>query len=154
MPALENPKQEGFANDCASGKSAAEAYMIHWPDSSAKSAETNGPAMARRNQVAIRIAELRGMAQTLADEKAQNTVLTILEKREYIARVIRAKPSQAGMENPDCELVMTKMGPAALFPSKASLLKLDNELSEDTPEQKVSVAIPGLADAVKQVFGK
>jgi hypothetical protein len=133
---LTNPKHERFALLFAQGEvSAAEAYrQVISSKCSQSTAETKGPALSRSSQVRVRIASLKGQVEEKARERADETVLTILEKRLFIARVVRSSPDKATMNNADCELVMTKMGPCPLFPSKAALIKLDNDLAGEGSE--------------------
>lgn len=117
---LSNAGHERFAQERAKGKSAAAAYRLagYKPD------RGHAARLAANGSIVARIEALQRMAAT-------STVLTIAEKREFIARVVRSSPSAATMENADCELVMTKMGPVPVFPSKAALIKLDNDLAGD-----------------------
>ena len=39
-------------------------------------------------------------------------------KAPFLINVIQAKPEQASMQNPLCEIAMTKEGPAPVFPDK------------------------------------
>jgi hypothetical protein len=144
---LSNPRHERFALLLAQSEvSAAEAYRQEISsDCTASTAETKGPALSRKSQVRVRIEWLKGQVTEKAKEIAADAVLSMLEKRLFCARIIRSKPSDATMENPDCELVMTKMGPCALFPSKATLIKLDNDLAGDGSEAEGMTALVELA---------
>ncbi len=75
MPALEKPHHERFAQAVALGMSAAQAYRQHVArkTTSAASIETDGPALARESQVALRIEELRAKVAEKAEKKFSMT---------------------------------------------------------------------------------
>ncbi|WP_139373121.1 hypothetical protein [Prosthecobacter debontii] len=100
--------------------------------------------------MALRIAWIKSQVDEKAKERAEGTVLSILEKRLMAARICRAKPSDARMDNPDCELVMTKMGPVALFPSKAAMIKIDNDLAGEGSEAKGNDAMAELLKRLRK----
>lgn len=85
MGSLSNVKHEEFAQNCASGMSAAQAYLKTHPKSSTTSAETNGPALARSNQVSIRIAELRKATGDTVNRKWKLNREQWLDRLETIA---------------------------------------------------------------------
>ena len=87
MPALEKPHHERFAQAVALGMSAAQAYRQHVArkNTSAASIETDGPALARESQVALRIEELRGKVAEKAEKKFAMTKDKWLDKLAAIA---------------------------------------------------------------------
>jgi len=151
MGYLSNSKHEQFAQLCAEGMSAAQAYLKSHPKSSAVSAETNGPALARTNQVSIRVAELR-------KEASDASSLTRAGMVQWLERIIKAKPSEASDESDICETVMTKMGPfTQLCPKMGAAEKLIKMAGWNSPEEvkhSGSVGIEVLSEAVAKVFGK
>lgn len=116
---LENARHERFAQLVASGKSATQAYAE--AGYSAKDADTAGPRLSGNVGVAARIAALKAA-------QADKCEFDRDELRKFLVGVLKAKPSEADADNPLCDLVMTKMGPAMVFPSKlqaaAQLAKL------------------------------
>ena len=87
MPVLKNQKHERFAQACALGMSAAKAYRQHVArkGTADSSVETDGPALARESQVALRIEELRGQNAEKIAAKFDMTRETWLEKLAGIA---------------------------------------------------------------------
>ena len=75
----------------------------------------------RKVSIKARIAELKRLAAEKCDMTREQTV-------RALSGIIQAKPSEASLENPLCEMVATKVGPAAVFPSKlgaiAQLVKM------------------------------
>lgn len=139
---LSNPKHERFALLFAQGEvSAAEAYR---QEISAKctlaTAETKGPALSRKSQVRVRIEWIKGQVERKAREIADGTVLTMLEKRQFLARVVRAQGAKLDLEK-DADLiegVRIKTGGVQelILPSKIAAVKLDNDLAGDGSEAK------------------
>lgn len=87
MPALKNPKQEAFAQAVAKGMPAGHAYaeFISGGKCSESTAETEGPALARKPQLTLRIAELRKAVGELADRKFKLNRSAWLDRLEGIA---------------------------------------------------------------------
>lgn len=124
-------QQRTFCEGIVKGLSSTKAYQLAYPDSSPESTEANAYRLMENDGVKAAIEAMRQRV----DVQKGGAVLTAKEKREYLARVVRAKPSDAALDNPDCNLVMTKMGPVALFPDKLAAIKLDNDLSGDGQER-------------------
>jgi hypothetical protein len=66
---LLSPRHEQFAQCVAGGASAAQAYRDTYPNASTATAETHGPELLRRSQVAVRVDELRGIQRTVVTEE-------------------------------------------------------------------------------------
>ena len=130
---LQDAQHERFACELAKGASQDEAYEL----AGYKRHRSSASRLRTNANVSQRV-------EWLKQQAASDTVLSIKEKREFIARVFRAKPSEAGMENSDCQLVMTKMGPAALFPDVTALIKIDNDLAGEGSEAKGQGALANL----------
>lgn len=140
MPVLQTEKHEAFARAMAEGHDAAEAYMRIYPESKKKSAIA---AAARlRKRVRERIAELQSKAEV-------DTLLTIKEKRQYCADVLRTPIGEITESSPLCHSVKRIEGPngssveyKALDKLKA--LQLDNELAghvKQVEAQAVNVTV-------------
>lgn len=81
MAVLKNQKHERFALLIAKGESAGAAYQKVYHSKKA-TCETNGPQLLRNAQVKARVRELQ--------EKAEDeTVMSLLERRRFLARVVR-----------------------------------------------------------------
>lgn len=99
MSALQNKRHEQFAHAVARNENAAEAYRKLYGVSE-KSAAECASKLTRHTKVSTRISELRSRAEALltksmekqADKLAEidfGTVLTIAEKRAFLAAVVR-----------------------------------------------------------------
>lgn len=130
MPVLDDPRHEKFAQLRAQQVCADKAYV----QAGYKRNDSNAARLNGNERIKARVAELLLLS-------AGRCVLSIEEKRNFLARVVRAKPADADMDNPDCELVMTKMGPACVFPSKIAAIREDNDLAVDGAEAGKNRAI-------------
>lgn len=81
MPLLSDPMHEKFAQLAASGLSPREAYQTVFPNSKGNSASTGGWRLLKKEAVAARVHELQ-------DKAAGDTVKTLAEKRQLLARII------------------------------------------------------------------
>jgi phage terminase small subunit len=110
MPVLRNSRHEAFAQQIASGTcSAAEAYRR--AGGRTKNADVIACRWLRKVSIKERIAELKGRAAEKCDMTREQTV-------RALSGIFQAKPSEASLENPLCEMIISKVGPAAVFPSK------------------------------------
>jgi hypothetical protein len=89
-------RQEKFAQLVAQGISVERAYVEAGYKSRGHAANVNGSALLQIPHVEARVAEIREMAASLGD-----TLLTILEKRSFLAELVR---TPAGMVGPDSKL--------------------------------------------------
>lgn len=136
MPVLKNQKHERFAQAVAMGMSAAEAYRRHVarsPDSIG--AEQNGYLLVNRNDIAIRIQELREKVAAKVEAKFELTRDKWLEKLGEIARDAHTSGDYSAATG-----ALKEVGKAADFYA---------------PEKvEVSGSVTLLSDAVAKVFGK
>ena len=87
MPVLDNKKHEKFAQEVASGTSAAQAYRKHVARKGCQDyvIETKGPALARQSQVKDRISELKTIVAEKLQAKFELTKEKWLEQLAEIA---------------------------------------------------------------------
>ena len=150
---LKNRKHERFALEMAKREMpGAEAYRrcVARPGSESKHARGDACRLAHQPHVAQRIAYLRRLAEVKLQERAEQVALTIAEKRAFLARIVRSKPSEADMDSALCELVMTRTGPTAVMPSKLAAMKLDNDLAGDGSEAQGLSALGRLVSKLRR----
>jgi hypothetical protein len=89
MPTLKNPRHERFAQLLAAGKTATDAYEL----AGYKRSDSNGPALARTEEISDRVAEINGQkwkneraTAAVAAERAVVTRQSLIEKAEEIRR--------------------------------------------------------------------
>src|SRR5262245_36058343 len=103
MPILTNPRHELFCQAIASSRPAMEAYKLAGYKKS--SAKANATRLMENDGIFSRIAELR-------EQQSAKAELSRDQFRRFLIDIIQAKPEQASMQNPLCEIAMTKNGPA------------------------------------------
>jgi hypothetical protein len=110
MPTLKNSRHERFAQLRASGKSGSEAYRIII-GKDARNADVHADQLASQPGVRERIEEL----------KAESSAKCSLSREAYIKSLVEmyhAKPSEASMDNPRCDIVVVRGQKQAVFPPK------------------------------------
>lgn len=81
MPVLDNPSHEAFAQELAKGKHSVDAYRV--VKGNKTGARVVGPRWAKLPNVAARVLELQKATSA-------GNVLSALERREFLARCVRA----------------------------------------------------------------
>lgn len=151
---LEDRKLERFAQHVANGDSAAEAYRKVNKKASPASAETHGPEWLRRRQVSVRVDWYRKAVQDKAMQEAENAVLTMAEKRMFLARAVRTAIGEVGPDSPLCQEYtrtqkMVGRGDEAVpwdvekikSVGKLEAIKIDNDMAGELPVPKIEVVI-------------
>ena len=110
MPILKNPRHERFAQLRASGKSGSDAYRTII-GREVKNADVHAAQLTSQPTVRERIEEL----------KAESSAKCSLTREAYIKSLVEmyeAKPSDASMDNPRCDVVVVRGQKQAVFPPK------------------------------------
>jgi len=153
---LANLSHEAFALLLAQGEvSAAEAYRQEVSATCAvATSETKGPALARKSQVRVRIEWLKGQVNEKAKEKAEGTILTMLEKREFLARVVRTPVGEVTEMSDLCQEKDETFGDnpklKIKMPDKLRAIALDNDLAGEGSEAKGQDAMVALLGRLRQ----
>lgn len=129
---LKNSRHEAFALKIAQGMSASEAYRESGYD--AKDANVTGPRLLANvgNGVKARVEYIKAQAAT-------STVLSIAEKREFLAKVLRTPIGQIDESSPLCQsFEIGKEGERKYkMPDKLKAIERDDALA---PEVEVKAA--------------
>lgn len=159
MPVLNLCRHEAFARNIGiNGMSAAEAYRTGWPHVTKKTAEHEGPRLAKRDKVATRIAELKAEAAARAKEK---DFLAVEEKRAFLAKIVRTPLGEVTKDSDLCQEWSLTDGERTTterikMPSKLDAIKIDNDLATDGAQavgnKAVADALPDLAAVVASIF--
>lgn len=145
MPAVKNAKHEAYCHAVVKGEAGSRAYMriVAKKGTKQTSAEAGSAQLQQKPAVKARLAELR--AKIAAKAEAE-TFLTIKEKRNFCASVVRAKGALLDVEGADAHLIQglsySKEG-ARIYamPDKLAAIKLDNDLAVDGAEAGANKAI-------------
>jgi hypothetical protein len=104
------------------------------------------------------LTENDGICSRIAELRAQQSAKAELSRdqfRQFLINIIQAKPEQASMQNPPCEIAMTKKGPAPVFPDKLGAAAQLAKLTGWNSVEKVSVeAGDALSAFLRQIVAK
>lgn len=135
---LTGPQQK-FCEGVISGLNATDAYVEAFPKASRRSADANATRLMGKDGIKAEIRRLRALAQ----EKAGSALMTLIEKRTYLARVVRCELGER-MPAPDLiqsiEVEKRKDGDDWLdihkvrVCDKLAAIKLDNDLAGEGSE--------------------
>jgi hypothetical protein len=99
-----------------------------------------------------------GISSRIAELRAQQSAKSEFSRdqlRQFLIHVITAKPEQASMQNPLCEIAMTKKGPAPVFPDKLGAAVQLAKLTGWNSVEKVSIeAGDTLSAFLRQIIAK
>ncbi len=126
-PMLSGPRQR-FAEGVASGLSAAQAYRAAYPTAKRSEAAKNTSRLTKNDEVKAEIVRIRAAAALLPG----SAVLTLVEKREFFARVVRAKlkelPDDSDLWQ---EITITADSIKRKLPDKLRAIHTDNDLAAE-----------------------
>lgn len=137
---LANARHERFACELAKGVSQAEAYKKagYKPDTGAAS------RLSAKISIQARVAWIKSQA-------AASDVLTIAEKRDFLARLVRCKPAN---EPADSDLWNgiedTEQGKRYKLPDKLRAIALDNDLAGEGAEAGGNKALGELVKRLRK----
>lgn len=120
-----------------------EAYLAAFPNASRSSAPVLANRLDRKLEIQAEIKRLQTKTETA-------TVLTRQEKREFLARVVRAKIGEIDETSDLCDsktLYYDKEGnhirTVLKMPSKAQCIEIDNKMAGHNEAEKVDVTVNG-----------
>jgi hypothetical protein len=142
MPVLANARYERFAQIVANGKLTPTTAYREALGVDAKDADVNSCRWMKKPPIAKRIAELKAKAAGKCNLSREAYIQSLVEMYE-------AKPSDASMDNPMCDVVVVRGQKQALFPPK---LQVGQQLARlcgwDAPTK---VALEG-GDSLRDFF--
>jgi len=120
-----------------------EAYLAAFPNASRESAPVLASRLDRKPEIRAEINRLQKRTET-------STVLTRQEKREFLARVVRAKIGEIDETSDLCDsktLYYDKEGnhirTVLKLPGKATCIEIDNKMAGHNEPEKVDVTVHG-----------
>lgn len=142
--------QRKFCEGIAKGMTAESAWLESHPKCSKASASANASEALRNPKLRDEIEKLRRRA----DEMKGGAVLTLRQKREFLARVVAMKGDEIALDK-DGDLVngirLKEQGRELLLPDKLKAIQIDNDLSGDGAEAEGNKALGGLAALVARL---
>jgi hypothetical protein len=138
--------QKKFCDAFAVSMNAADAYRAAYPRASGASAESAASRLLKNVQVKSEVDRIRAAA----DEKAGSAVLTLIEKRIFLARVVRAPvanlPEDSDLWN---SVKHTAEGTEFRLPDKLRAIALDDDLAGAGSQAGATDAIAELLERVR-----
>lgn len=121
-----NESERRFCESVVAGKSGTDAYQAAYPRASRNSAQAKACLLLRRERIIAEIVRLRAEAQT----EQGSTLMTLIEKRQYLARVVRSRPALLVYES-DLWQTISETRYCAIYrvPDKITAIILDNKLA-------------------------
>lgn len=142
---LRNPQNEMFAQMMAmavlTAQSQKEVYVQVFGDDGLddKAIDRKASQLACSKSVGDRIAYLGSRAMKTQEKRLEYTLENALN---FLAKTVMAAPCEASMDNPLCEIKMSKDGPYPVFVDKLGALQLLSKLKGWLQEVNISVQVP------------
>jgi hypothetical protein len=141
VPLLDNPQHEAFAQAVAKGTEYRVAYGQCFPSASRKTACRQASRVAAKPLVRARITELQAKSAT-------SLTLTMAERREFLARVVRADFNNLDLSK-DGDLIQEKIitetkkstRTTVKLPGKRECIMDDARLAGEMPEEGSGVVV-------------
>lgn len=147
-----DPRHQRFADCLLSGMSVTDAYLAAGFNVKRSSATAAGKRLRKAPDVAAYI-------KAVQSEAADESVLTLLEKRQFLARIVRTPITSIDIEEKEnADLIKSyssstsEMGNSLRLEKHCPLkaIEIDNKIGGDDPEAD---AIKALADAIGSLGG-
>lgn len=129
-----NPAQALFIREMAFGKHKSQKAAAIAAGYSPRRAARTASEISQRPDAQDYFNALTG---SVAEEVARNVSMDLIDLAEYHVQILKSKPSQAGPDNPLCDIYPTREGETYVFPKKMDsaralfdILNRDNEKSE------------------------
>lgn len=145
---LTGPQQK-FCEGLVKGLTATEAYVAAFPDADPKQAAKNTTRLTKRDEIQAEIARLRAAAESVAG----SAVLTLAEKRMWLARLVRANLSTLDLARDGDllqEMVPNEFGMKLKLAGKIDAIKLDNDLAGEGSEAKGNEGLAALIARIRK----
>lgn len=142
--------QRKFCEGIVSGLNQTDAYTRAYPRSSKIASKDNASRLIAKDSIKAEIQRMRDKA----DRMKGSAVMTLAEKRSFLARVVRMKGGEEmPPENEDLVngIRLKEQGIELLMPDKLRAIMIDNDLSGDGAEAQKNVAVAGLSELVNRL---
>lgn len=142
-------KHRKFAEGIVAGLTATAAYAAAYPNTKLNNARKNAPRLMDDDRIKSEVALLRAKA----DEKAGSAVMTCMEQRIFLARLLRANITNLDLSK-DGDLLasyqMTKHGIKLRLHDKLAAIARDNDLAGADSSAKANDSLAALLQRVRR----
>ncbi len=136
-----------FCEGVVSGLTFAAEYREAYPESEPENAHKNARRLTGNDDIQAEVARLR----LLADDNAGPAVMDLIEKRKFLARIVRAQvsllPADSDLWN---SIKLTPSGTEFRMADKLLAIRLDNDLSGQGCTAEGDDALAGLISRIAQ----
>ncbi len=129
---LSGPHQK-FCKGIVVGNTAASAYRAAYPNTTADNARKNAARRVTKADIQAEIARQR----TVTEKEAGSAVLTLVEKRSFLARVALLPPDSDLLQS----IKRTASGSEIRLADKIAAIKLDNDLVGEAPNEAMNITV-------------
>ena len=139
--------QRKFCEGVVAGDTAADAYAAAYPNAAHTSSGKQASKLLATPEVQEEIARLRDKA----DHQAGSAVMTLVEKRSFLARIVRARPALLEDDSDLWQSVKrTKDSIELKLPDKLSALSRDSDLAGESTDATATDALSALLSALRK----
>lgn len=149
---LANRKHERFVRLIALGEmSPSEAYRASITTrGTKKTSNEESSKMMKRPEIIARVAWFAQRVEERLKEEAEDVVLTVVEKRMFLARVVRTPAGELTKDSDLCQEwseSSTDVGSSmkVKMPDKLKAIQIDNDLAGEGDNAKLGTAVEALA---------
>jgi len=143
-----SPAHQKFAERIVAGDTPPKAYRKAYPKATAVTANGRGSKLAKKEHIKAEVTRLRQRIQ----EKAGGLVMTEVEKRLFLAAVVRTPIDDIDGKSPLCQSVKTSEGGIEYkMPDKLKAIALDNDLAGDGNLAGANAAIVTFAQRMAHI---
>lgn len=148
LPNMITGPQQKFCEGIVAEKSAAEAYADAYPRAARGSTESRAASLLDRPGIQEEITRLRGKTEPTGGGSA---VLTLLEKRSFLARIVRSRPALLGEDSDLWQSVKRMKDSIELkLPDKLSAIAKDSDLAGEGSNAEADDALSNLLATIRR----
>ena len=139
--------QRKFCEGVVAGDTAADAYAAAYPNAARTSSGKQASKLLANPEVQEEIGRLREKA----DPHGGSAVMTLVEKRSFLARIVRARPALLEEDSDLWQSVKrTKDSIELKLPDKLSALSRDSDLAGEGADATATDALTNLLSALRR----
>jgi hypothetical protein len=149
---LANRKHERFVRLIALGEmTPSEAYRSSITTrGTAKTSNEESSKMMKKPEILARVAWFAKRVEERLEQEAESVVLTVVEKRKFLARVVRTAAGELTEDSDLCQEwseSVSEMGSSkkVKMPDKLKAIQIDNDLAGEGENAKLGTAVEALA---------
>ena len=140
-------QQQRFCAVYATDGNAAAAYRAAYPKSSGAAANTSASRLLKNADIQAEVSRIRNAATGVVGM----AVLSIAEKRDFIARLVRARVGELRGDSDLWQSIKaTEAGTEYRLPDKLAAIKADNDLSGQGAEARGNEGLAALIARIRK----